>query len=94
MCNCLDKMESEFKKRLISERETKGQKIHEFIDESESGFQCKGLMFSSGKWEFVLPVEYKYIILKSDGTPEKRISRYKSNLIPSYCPVCGKENKK
>lgn len=93
MCNCLNKIEKEVKAKLVSGMKKKRQKIHEFIKESESGFQCKGLFFTSGSWEFVLPMEYKYIVEKADGTPEKRTITYKTNFIPSYCPICGKKTK-
>jgi hypothetical protein len=95
MCNCLDKMEKMIKGKIISTRKEKGQSgISEFVDESESGFTCKGLSFASGKWEFILPVQFKYILEKKDGTPEKRTTTYKTNLYPSFCPVCGKKTKK
>jgi hypothetical protein len=93
MCKCLEEIEVKVKDKFVSVLKNKGKAIHEFIDESESGFTCKGLMFSSGNWEFVLPMQYKYIIEKNDGEPEKRKSTYKTNFIPSFCPICGKKIK-
>lgn len=90
MCNCLEKTEKEVKKKIQEIVNGKGQTISEFVDESESGFQCKGL-FMTGGWQFVLPIEYKYILEKKDGTPEKRTTKHKTNMLPNYCPMCGKK---
>lgn len=88
MCNCVKELESKIKERFVSESK---EKIHEFVDESENGLQCKGLMFSTGKWEIVLPIEYKFRVLKKDGIPENRVRKYRTSVIPSYCPICGEK---
>lgn len=94
MCNCLEKMEAKIKEKIIASRKERGQSaIEQFVDEAESGFSCKGLSFSSGKWEFILPLQFKYILQKKDGTPEKRATTFKTNLYPSFCPICGKKQK-
>ncbi len=90
-CNCLSEIEAEVKKKVSQIQKDKGRTIHEFVDESESGFTCKGLSFASGKWEVILPIEYKYRLLKKDGTPETRVTKKKTNFVPSYCPFCGKK---
>lgn len=94
MCNCLEKTEKEVKKMLVSRLTKQGKQFDSFVNESEGGFTCKGLMFSSGRWEFVLPLEFKYALIKKNGEKEKRASIYKTNFIPSYCPICGKKKVK
>lgn len=91
MCDCLVNTEKEVKGKIEEIVTGKGQVISEFVKESESGFQCKGLFFNGSGWQFILPIEYNYILMKKDGTPEKRISKHKTNMLPNYCPMCGKK---
>jgi len=91
MCNCLKELEKRVIESHIKNLEDDGKKIDHFVDESESGFQTKALMLGAGKWSFTLPMEYKYVLQRSNGEPEKRITRYKTNFSPAFCPVCGEK---
>lgn len=91
MCDCLKTTQAEIKQNMLDSLKEKGQEIVGHVDECSEGFQCKGLSFSSGGWVFLLPLEFKYILRKKDGTPEKRTTTHKVNLLASFCPICGEK---
>lgn len=89
MCDCLQKVQTEVWNNAVDGLTKKG-KIIQNADFPENGFTCQGLMFSSGKWEFALPMEFKYVLQKKDGSAGAT-RKYKTNFLPTFCPICGKK---
>ena len=94
-CNCLESIEKqtiEHVEKTLRERQT----IHS-INTEESGFVNQSWFFGSGgvkagggQIKLTLPVEVKYTPIKSNGEKGKE-KTYKTNVLPSFCPFCGKK---
>jgi hypothetical protein len=85
-CDCL--IESE-KKMIahVKEALSKEQSVDSW-NERDSGYTTKAFFFTGGT-KLTLPFEVKYTPLKKDGTQGKE-KVYKTSILPSYCPFCGK----
>lgn len=89
MCDCLKKSEEKLIGH-VTENLKKDWTIKE-INEKESGYTNKGLVFSSGGgWKLYIPFEVKYTPVKKDGSDGKE-KTYKTNVFPNFCPFCGKK---
>ena len=91
MCTCIKEVEKKFDEYFRENLAKRGIEIHEI---KEQGFTNLPFFVMGGDITFFHPYEVKYVAKKKDGTPEKRTLTFKTNLISSYCPVCGKKVKK
>lgn len=90
MCDCIKQAEKKFDelfKEKLKKRDT------EIAEIKEQGFTNLPLLMMDGENRFFHPYEVRYVAKKKDGTPEKRTLVFKTNLISSFCPMCGKPYK-
>lgn len=88
MCDCITQVEDLFNKAFLTNVGERKIVVHEV---KEQGFTTLTILMMKGPIRFFHPYEVKYVAQKKDGTPEKRVSTFKTNLISSYCPICGEK---
>jgi hypothetical protein len=89
-CNCLDEIEKQFIERVKKSIQEK-YKVDHFIEDSSAGFVNKAFFFDPTSRGLVFPFELRYVRQKKNGDPENRVIIYKTSVVPTHCPFCGKK---
>lgn len=88
MCNCIKEAEEKFDQHFKDNLKKRNIEISEI---KEQGFTTLPFLMMDGPVRFFHPYEVKYVAKKKDGSPEKRTLTFKTNLISSFCPMCGEK---
>lgn len=89
MCKCLQETQKKVWDNFVKTQKEKGVIVKDKGGLTPNGYTCQGLMFSTGSWQFILPMEFKYAFDNKNGREVKRT--YKTHMIPTFCPICGKK---
>jgi hypothetical protein len=89
MCNCIEESVKKTTEHLKSIINNKREEIYEFI---YSDYEHHSFLFGEKTDDIIaMPFKFTYIRLKTNGFPENKRTTLKVNILPTYCPFCGKK---
>ena len=88
MCNCLEKVSKNLEEHLKAKIKPDNVYSYDRIGFDNECFMIDGNRLGTA---IGLPFHVEYFAKKKDGTRARSVTKAKTNLFMSYCPICGKK---